>query len=168
MKMYKNRLTVFILFTFLIIFSRLQAQEAIPVAGGNASGSGGTSSYTIGQIFYTTNTRSTGSVTQGIQQPYEISIMSEIEQTKDINLICMVYPNPTCNNLTLTIEDPNNFDLMYLLLDLNGGLIENKEVIFNKTTIIMTNRSAGIYFLRVYKGDGSSNNEIKTFKIIKQ
>lgn len=166
--MYKNKLRVFILFTFLIGFSKLQAQEVISAAGGNASGSGGTSSYTIGQIFYTTNAGNTGSIAQGVQQPFEILVMSRIEQTKDINLICTAYPNPTCNNLTLTIEDPNNFDLMYILFDINGGFVENKKVIYNETTIIMTNRSAGIYFLRVYKADSSSKKGIKTFKIIKQ
>jgi hypothetical protein len=166
--MYKNKLRVFILYILLIAFPKLQAQEVIPAAGGNAYGSGGTSSYTIGQIFYTTNTGSNGSVAQGVQQPFEILVMSRIEQTTDIHLICKAYPNPTSNYLTLTIEDSNNLNLMYQLFDINGGLIENEEVINNETIIIMTSRSVGIYILRVYKADGFSKKEIKTFKIIKQ
>ena len=34
----------------------LQAQEAIPALGSNASGSGGTVNYMVGQVVYTTNT----------------------------------------------------------------------------------------------------------------
>ena len=49
-----------------------QAQEAVSAAGGNASGSGGTASYTIGQVAYTTNSSASGTITQGVQQPYEI------------------------------------------------------------------------------------------------
>lgn len=33
----------------------LLAQQATSAAGGNATGSGGTVSYTVGQVFYTTN-----------------------------------------------------------------------------------------------------------------
>ena len=45
-----------------------QAQQATTATGGNASGSGGTVAYSVGQIVYTTNTGSTGSVAQGMQQ----------------------------------------------------------------------------------------------------
>lgn len=40
--------------------STLQAQNAIPSLGGNASGSGGTASYTTGQVVYTTYTGTNG------------------------------------------------------------------------------------------------------------
>lgn len=45
----------------------LQAQQVVTTSGGNASGSGGSVSYTIGQIVYTTNTNSNGSVAKGVQ-----------------------------------------------------------------------------------------------------
>ena len=37
-------------------FATAHAQEAIPATGGDASGSGGSASYTVGQVFYNTNT----------------------------------------------------------------------------------------------------------------
>ena len=45
----------------------MYSQETIPASGGAAIGSGGTSSYSVGQLVYTTNTGS-GTVTQGVQQ----------------------------------------------------------------------------------------------------
>ena len=40
---------------FLCALQLSYAQETIPSAGGNATGTGGASSYTIGQLVYTTN-----------------------------------------------------------------------------------------------------------------
>jgi len=142
----------------------LQAQEAIPASGGNASDRGGTVSYSVGQVVYTTNTGTNGSVAQGVQQPYEISVVSGIEKAKDINLICSAYPNPTTDFLTLNVKNYDNENLSYQLFDMSGKLIENKKLTSNETTITMENRVAAIYFLKVT----DNQQEIKTFKIIKQ
>ena len=83
----------------------LQAQTSVNATGGNASGSGGSASYSVGQVVFTTNTGTSGSVVQGIQQPYEISVVTGIEQAKGINLELSVYPNPTTDYLTLEVKD---------------------------------------------------------------
>ena len=142
----------------------LQAQEAIPASGDKATGTGGTASYSVGQVVYTTNTGTNGSVAQGVQQSYEISVVNGIEDAKDINLECMAYPNPTSDFLTLNIKNYDNKDLTYQLFDMSGELLENKKLTSNETTITMENRVAGIYFIKVT----DNQQEIKTFKIIKQ
>ena len=77
---------------FSIVNTGLLAQEVIPTSGGTASGSGGSASYTIGQMIYTTNNGVNGSVSQGIQQPYEISVVSGIEEhVKDFTPIVRFY-----------------------------------------------------------------------------
>ena len=54
----------------LLVFgiTTAQAQQAITATGGNASGSGGTIAYSVGQIVYTTYTGATGSVAQGVRR----------------------------------------------------------------------------------------------------
>jgi hypothetical protein len=145
----------------------LQAQESIPASGGNASGSGGTASYTTGQVVYTTNAGANGSVAQGVQQPYEISVVSGIEQAKDINLICTAYPNPTNDFFTLKVENYDNENLSYQLFDISGKLLENKKIEGNETTISMGNLVSATYFLKIVQTKHASSQEIKTFKIIK-
>lgn len=141
----------------------LQAQKAIPATGGNASGSGGSVSYTIGQVLYTVKTGSNGSMAEGVQQPYEISVVVGIEQARDINLICTVYPNPATDLLTLEVEIPDNANLSFQLYDMLGKLLISKKLIDIKTTISMAHLAPTTYFLRV-----TNNQEIvKTFKIIK-
>jgi hypothetical protein len=141
----------------------IQAQSANPASGGNATGTGGSVSYSVGQFVYTTNTGSNGTISQGVQQPYEISILTGLEGAKDINLVCLAYPNPASDFLTLKIENFDKEKLSYKLLDANGKLLENKKVIGNEVTISMGNLLPSIYFLKVING----NKEVKTFKIIK-
>jgi hypothetical protein len=141
----------------------VEAQKAIPASGGNASGSDGSVSYTVGQLLYTTNTGTNGSVAEGVQQPYEISVVVGIEQAKNINLICTVYPNPATDLLTLEVEIADNENLFFQLYDVMGKLMVSKRLIDIKTTISMTNLAPATYFLKV------TNNQkvVKTFKIIK-
>jgi len=141
----------------------LQAQEAIPATGGNASGSGGIASYTIGQVVYTTNAGANGSDAQGVQQPYKISVVAGIEQAKDINLKCLAYPNPTIEFLTLKVENYYKENLSYKLYDMNGKLLESKKLTCNETNISMGNLISSTYFLKVI----DNNKEVKSFKIIK-
>ena len=145
------------------LFSGLQAQETIPAAGGDASGSGGTVSYSIGQLVYTTYTGTNGSVAQGVQQPFEISVISSIKTAKGINLKCLAYPNPVNDYLLLKVENYENRNLSYMLFDINGKLLENKKVTSNDTSILMIHLATSTYFLKVV----DENQEIKTFKIIK-
>ncbi len=142
----------------------LQAQEAIPAAGGNASGSGGSVSYSVGQVTYTTNTGTNGSVAQGVQQPYEISVVTGIEEAVGIDLICSVYPNPATHYLTLKVENYDFEKLSYQLYDMDGRLIESIKLSGNETSIDMINLDPAAYFLKVIQ----SNKEVKTFKIIKK
>jgi len=140
----------------------LNAQETVPTTGGEATGSGGSSNYTVGQVVYTTNSGSNGSVAQGVQQPYEISITSGINETA-INLEMSIYPNPTANILQLSVETEKLQGVSYQLYDLQGKIIETKKVSVSNTTINMEGLSRATYFLKV-----SNNNKIvKTFKVIK-
>ena len=56
-------------------------------------------------------TETNGTVVQGVQQPFEVSIMTGIEHT-EIQIGVKAYPNPTTDFLTLKMEnlnDRNNF-----------------------------------------------------------
>jgi hypothetical protein len=144
--------------------SVIQAQNVIPASGGNATRSGGTVSYSVGQVFYTSNTSSSGSVAQGVQQPYEISLISFVEQAENINLLCSAYPNPFTDFLTLKIENYDNQDLAYQLFDINGIALGNNKITGFETVIVMGSYLSGTYFLKVT----NAGKKIKTFKIIKK
>jgi len=152
----------------LIVFGfclfNLNAQETPLPSGGEANGTGGSVSYSIGQLVYSMNTGANGSLVQGVQQPYEISVVSGIMQTKGINLECVVYPNPATDYLILSIENTSSVSMTYQLYDTDGRMITKDKIIASKTEIKTDNLTQGNYLLRVI----NNVQVIKTFKIIKR
>lgn len=146
----------------LISWGGLHAQSAVSASGGEASGSGGSSSYTIGQVAYTTPIGSSGSVAQGVQQPYEISSVVGFENDH-LLLEFAAFPNPTQDYLTLKVEGMGVAELGYQLIDLNGRELENNQLLSSLTQIQMGHLSASTYFLKVSDG----KDLLRTFKIIK-
>ena len=140
-----------------------QAQISVNATGSNASGSGGSASYSVGQVVYTTHTGTSGSVAEGVQQPYEISVVTAIEEAKGINLSVTAYPNPTTDYLTLNISEFKLSGLSYQLYDMNGRLLQNEKITGSQTSIVMSNLVPATYFVKVIQG----SKEVKTFKIIK-
>jgi hypothetical protein len=160
MKTQETKINSLLIFLFIITVS--QAQNVIPAAGGSVSGSGGSVSYTVGQIAYTTQTGLGGSVAQGIQQAYEIIVVTGVEET-EINLQCVAYPNPVNETLKLKI-DRDHFELVrYQLYDVSGQLLMENKVEGQETTILMDQLAPASYFLKVI----DDTKEIKIFKIIK-
>lgn len=139
------------------------AQTTIPASGGNASGSGGTASYSVGQIVYIKNTGTNGSASQGVQQPYEISVVTGIEEAKDILLEFVVYPNPASDLVRLKISNFEIQNLKYQLYDMNGNLMQQNYIFSDETNIPLQSFLPSIYFLKIIQ----DRKEIKTFKIIK-
>ncbi|MFT5252749.1 MAG: hypothetical protein ACI87N_001766 [Flavobacteriales bacterium] len=149
--------------TFLLLgLGGLHAQENAVTTGGEATGTGGTASYSVGQVVYTTATGTNGSVAQGVQQAYEISTTVGINEAS-INLELSVYPNPTTNYLTLKVDDFELSPLNFQLIDLQGKVIENEKVSSTTTSINVKSLPNAVYFLNVTK----NNRIVKTFKVIK-
>jgi hypothetical protein len=148
--------------------TEITAQESVNATGGNASGSGGSASFSFGQVAYTTISGINGLVAQGVQQPFEISIVTGIEQAKGIDLSVNAYPNPATDYLTLSISEFDILNLSYQVYDMQGKLLENKNITGNQTSIDMSNLVSATYFVKVFRlQDVGSMLEIKTFKIIK-
>lgn len=139
-----------------------QAQESTNASGGDATGTGGTASYSVGQVVYTTNTGSTGSVAQGVQHAYEIFTIG-IKET-ELNISLTAFPNPTTENLTLQISDYNNEKLSYQLFDMQGKQLSNGQIVAQKTQINMNNLPTATYFVNVVNQE---NKKVQSFKIIK-
>ena len=159
--MKNKKVTLSALLLFGIGFTTVSAQQSATASGGDASGSGGSIAYSVGQIVYTKITGTNGSLIQGVQQPYEISITTGVAEA-GINLNLAVYPNPTTDALTLNVDNFDN-EMSYQLIDINGKVLESNQVVANSTTIKMEHYATATYFLKVIR----NNKEIKTFKLIK-
>ena len=153
---------ILLLASGLLWASLAQAQESANASGGDATGSGGTIAYSIGQVVYTTYTGSSGSVAQGVQHAYEIFTVDIEETTLSISLIA--FPNPTADNLTLQISDFNKEKLTYQFYDIGGKLLSNGQVTGQQTEINTSSLPPATYFINVLNQE---DKKVQSFKIIK-
>jgi len=157
--MKKLKLTLF----FLCLTQLSHAQETFSSIYGNATGTGGTSSYTVGQLVYTTNTSNSGSVSQGVQQAFEFQTLSN-SRLLTVQLKAVTYPNPTTDFIVLKITDITLKNLQYTLFDFNGKAIASSPIKTSSTEIPMKYLSTWMYLLKLTK----KNKPLKSFKIIKK
>ena len=120
--------------------------------GRTKKGSGGSISQSIGQIVYTSEQGSEGNITQGVQQTYQIEVLTGTNKTNEISFDLYAYPNPTTDFLTLEVGD------------LKGQLIIGRDIIHNSTKINTEQLPISTYLLKIIDG----KNHLKTFKIIKK
>lgn len=162
MKLYKSFIAILI---FMICdITILLAQKGVVATGGRASGSGGSVSYSVGQTNDISIKNNVRTVTQGLQQPYEIFVVEEDSIIrKDFQISATVYPNPASGYLRLRIDEGKIEDLYYKIFDEQGRLISQQKIVDKLTTISLNELGNSLYFVKVYK----SIFLMKSFKIIK-
>ncbi len=143
------------------------SQSAIVSVGGDAQGSSGSVSYTVGQIAVQTSANSNGSVSmaEGVQQPYEIMTVG-VDEYPQIVLNAVVYPNPTDNFAQLRL---NGFEipadgLCAILYDGNGKQLQTLTVTDDLTTFQIGHYATGTYYLELRNGQ----RVLKTFKVVRK
>jgi hypothetical protein len=120
------KLTFFIIGLVAYILSRqsLLPRESFLHPAGNAEGTGGSVSYSAGQLFYMTHSGTDGSVSEGVQQPYEISVVTSVAEAEGIDLVVSAFPNPVTDHLMLRVDRYNFENLHYQIFDVNGRMIK--------------------------------------------
>ena len=151
-----------ILFLLLLMCLNLNAQNNITSGGIDIKGEGGNVSQSIGQINYTTISSDEGTMSQGVIQVWEITVISGME-VKNIELYCNAYPNPVLNSLSLLVENFEEANFNYQLVDLNGRIISMAEITDKISSIDMSSLVPATYIVQVI----DKSSILKSFKIVK-
>lgn len=138
----------------------LYSQSNTVSAGGDAEGDNGSVSYSIGQVVYTSAQGSNGNVNQGVQQPYDVGVITGIEEV-GINL--SIFPNPTAGLLTLSVADEDASHLSYQIFDATGRLIDTETSLNSTNTVSLDAYATGVYTLTVSR----SNKQVKSFRVVR-
>lgn len=154
---------ILILFCVLMTGIGAFAQSAVTTSGGEASGNSGNLSYSIGQTFCSANAGSIGQINEGVQQPYEIYDVTDVQSAISEVISLSAFPNPTSDFLTLRFESDNIEGLDCAMYDISGKEILQKRITSFETSLDMNSLPSATYFVRVTK----QNREVKTFKIVK-
>lgn len=160
MKQKKISFTVLLLLAMGI--TTLRAQQSSNAAGGDATGAGGSASYSVGQPVYTYNTGTFGSSNQGVQQPYEFFITG-IDENKDVSLSLAVFPNPTQAAVHLKVENQDLSGLSFEVYDVTGKLLLSQKISNTLTSVPMQTLASATYYLKVL----NKQKAVKTFTLIK-
>ena len=152
-----------ILFLISLLTTASYAQRGNVASGGNASGSGGSVSYSVGQVAYRSVSGTNGNINQGVQQPFEIFALSTTEL--DASFAAMLFPNPASVSVILSIDlikEGAAFD--FELTDVTGKRLRSGKATTNETIIDVEGLSEATYFLNVM----DSGKRVKTFKLLKR
>jgi len=138
------------------------AQSAIVTTGNEIKTVTGSVSYSVGQIANKNKDAASGKITEGVQQPYEITTLrtSESSPTKNIT----IYPNPVKDMLQIDFNNEEFKNSNYQLFNAQGQLINSGKISAQKTEINFSTYPTSIYILKIE--DNSKVN--KSFKIIKK
>jgi hypothetical protein len=152
----KNKLLVFILF---IVSNSFFAQQNITASGATISGSGGSASYSVGQVDFQYVSNLNGEYAEGVQNPQEVLTLS-IDAFEGNSF--SVFPNPFLESVNLKFE--NDFKGSYSVYDMSGKVV--KEGLLNglDTLLNFQDNQRGVYILNII----STNNAKKQFKLIKK
>ena len=148
---------------FLLLNTVLTAQETFSSSGFNSNGNSGLISYSVGQVSVGFFNGNNGSLTHGVQQPYEI-FSTTGDDILNINLKLTAYPNPTIDQLFLSIENIQGKFFNYQLFNMQGKLLLIDKCENNKTHINLNEFPPNTYLLSI----SENNTVIKSFTIIKK
>lgn len=149
--------------SLIMTLSLTNAQQAVVSNGGNATGEGGSVSYSTGQVAYQSFENNQITIHQGVQQAFEIFIITSLQE-KDLAKDWNIYPNPSVGEIYLSHSELiDTEEFRYQIIDSQGRIIKNGRLTANPFHIDMTPYGPGQYTIQVI----IRNQIIRTFKIIK-
>ena len=160
-------LRIFFVFCFSLSahHTELHAQSSVHTAGADALGTGGTASFSIGQVMYTGIEGQGGYAGSGVQQPYTITMVGSIDPAPGVSV--SFFPNPVQENDFLVINMDSGYDASARysieIRDLYGKRLIVQEMNEMSTAIPVGDYASGLYLLTVLKNDST----IRIFKVVK-
>lgn len=152
----------------------VNAQNAVPSTGGDATGTGGSSSFSYGQASYHYISGG-GTNSEGVQQTFTIVPVASPVMAKPTNapiisaiitatpITASVYPNPAINYIDLTIDNSTLKNLNYTLFNVSGHAVATGSIQQKQTKILIPSLVSGSYVLKINQG----TKQIKSFMIFK-
>jgi len=119
-------------------------------------------SYSIGQVDFLSITNAGGSVSQGVQQPYEI-FSTDLQEVQGFELTLAAYPNPAQEDLWLHVQDAQGLPVEWVLADESGRTLAANALQADRVPIPINGLPSAVYILQVRR----SGELLKSFRIIK-
>ncbi len=162
-----TKLILILVFIMALGLHSVKAQHSVNATGGNVSSEKGSVSFSVGQMVYSAYSNNYCKISEGVQQPFEIFVITFIKEIDGLDLQLSAFPNPVDDQLQLLVTGKNClllYDLYYQLFDIHGKSMKKFRITDDISLIDMSGRKPGIYFLQVTASGGRTG----LFKIIKR
>ena len=135
-------------------------QNALSSTGGHFKSTGGSTSFTVGQVVYVLKKGNGPYLNEGVQQVYtkKTTPVEELVYLKEVQL----YPNPTQETMTLILSSKEDVQVRYTIMDYLGKEIKNGNILSEKSEISLRDLPSGNYFISL-----KSKKENRIFKMVK-
>lgn len=155
-----------LLFSILVLMCiwnySAQAQTSVNAGGINAGGPGGSVAASVGQIVFQTESSPSYYLIQGVQQPYEVSVITSYGKYGG-HVTLNIFPNPTTRGVTLSTDIADFQGWNYIVYDLNGKTMQKRSITSDECLISLEGNPTGTYYLKVF----DQSTLVKAFKIVK-
>lgn len=159
------KIKIFLALLGLSINYSSHAQQGIVVTGADVTnGSNQSVTYSVGQLDYAVANGSNGTAYAGLQQPFEISDLTDIKNIGE-TLKMKLYPNPALDKLIIENETPSKSLLKAKLISSAGKLISTQALNGTSNEIAVSGLNPGAYLVEIRD---QNENKIKTYSIIKK
>ncbi len=135
-------------------------QNTVSTTGGHFKSTGGSTSFTVGQVVYVLKKGNGPYLNEGVQQVYtkKTTPIEELVYLKEV----LLYPNPTQETMTLILSSKEDVQVRYTIMDYLGKEIRNGNILSEKSEISLVDLPSGNYFISL-----KSKKENRIFKIVK-
>lgn len=136
-------------------------QEVIASAGGYATSSNITLSWTLGETIIPTFSSSNIILTHGFQSVLKTVV---VEENIEDEVTVTVYPNPTSELINIAFDEPVDAEIKVYLLNAVGRMVKTDfiEEAMQEKQINMQDLPSGIYYIKLVKGKLSN-----VYKVVK-
>ena len=138
----------------------IHGQNTVSTTGGHFKSTGGSTSFTVGQVVYVLKKGNGPYLNEGVQQVYtkKTTPIEELVYLKEV----LLYPNPTQETMTLILSSKEDVQVRYTIMDYLGKEIRNGYILSEKSEISLVDLPSGNYFISL-----KSKKENRIFKIVK-
>jgi hypothetical protein len=141
-----NNLAYLFTFVFFVLsFISTFGQFSVSTTGGHIKSTGGSTSFTIGQVAFILKKGNGSYLNEGVQQVYtkKTTPIEDLVYLKEVH----IYPNPTQETFTIIMATKEDVMVRYTIMDYLGKEIRNGNILSEKSEISLVDLPSGNYFI---------------------
>lgn len=151
---------VLVLLLLLFAANSALAQQISVAAGGDAASAAGSVAFTVGQVVYETRFGTVAASNEGVQQPYDVAIVTDVDAIEEAQ--ADAFPNPVSNFFRIVLDTSVPQPISFRVVGSSGQIIYAGQTQGPETVVNTQHWASGRYLLQLATNIPKTINLIKT------